>query len=70
MVVSEKVFEFLSRLRTRFIMYTYDSFLFDVYSPEMPLVLKKLKEILESNGDFPVKTYTGSSYDHIELINA
>ena len=69
MIVSEKVFEFLSRLRTRFIMYTYDSFLFDVYSPEMPLVLKKIKEILESNGDFPVRSYTGSSYDDIKLIN-
>ena len=69
MIVSEKVFEFLSKLRTRFIMYTYDSFLFDVYSPEMPLVLKKIKEILESNGDFPVRVYTGLSYDDIKLIN-
>ena len=69
MIVSEKVFEFLSRLRTRFVMYTYDSFLFDVYSPEMPLVLKKIKEILESDGDFPVRVYTGSSYDDIKLIN-
>jgi len=69
MIVSEKVFEFLSRLRTRFIMYTYDSFLFDVYSPEMPSVLKKIKEILECNNDFPVRSYTGSSYDDIKLIN-
>jgi DNA polymerase I-like protein with 3'-5' exonuclease and polymerase domains len=69
MIVSEKVFKFLRELRTRFIMYTYDSFLFDVYSPEMPSVLKKLKEILESDGDFPVRSYTGSSYDDIKLIN-
>ena len=69
MIVSEKVFEFLSRLRTRFVMYTYDSFLFDVYSPEMPLVLKKIKEILESDGDFPARVYTGLSYDDIKLIN-
>ena len=69
MIVSDKVFEFLSRLRTKFVMYTYDSFLFDVYSPEMSLVLKKIKKILESNGDFPVRSYTGSSYDDIKLIN-
>lgn len=53
--------------KTKSVLYTYDSILFDVCLDEWEIV-KDIKKIMESNDKFPVKCYTGKSYADLKQV--
>ena len=58
---------FLLQHKTRMILYTYDSVLFDVPYAEARDILPQLKQILEQ-GNFPVKCSVGTKYSQLKHI--
>lgn len=58
---------YMSEMLSKLILYTYDAFLFDVHRDEFPLI-KKLDEIITSNGEYPIRTYIGKSYGTMREI--
>ncbi len=59
---------FLDKYKTKAVLYTYDSILFDLYKPEQEQVLKPLIEIMRMKDKFPVKVYEGETYDSVVQI--
>ena len=53
--------------RSKMILYTYDAFLIDVHPQDRDNLLGELNTTLERGG-FPVKTYEGSNYDNLVVI--
>ena len=53
--------------RSKMILYTYDAFLIDVHPQDRDSLLGELNTTLERGG-FPVKTYEGSNYDNLVVI--
>ena len=54
--------------KSKLILYSYDSFLFDFYLPDGLDFLKKVKDIIEQGGKFPVKVGKGWNYHEMEDI--
>jgi hypothetical protein len=54
--------------KTKPILYTYDSILFDVHKDDKIDIIKELKKIMESD-KFPVKLYTGRNYAEMQKID-
>jgi hypothetical protein len=63
----EQVFNILEGTNNHLIMYTYDSILLDVESFDEEL-LEKIKNILEE-GNYPVRIYSGKTYDKLSVIH-
>ncbi len=66
-----KLTEILERIRnttTQLILYTYDSVLLDTESIDAAL-LDDITSILEENGKFPVRTYSGTTYGNIKQVS-
>ena len=59
---------FLEGKKTKAVLYTYDSILFDLHNEESADVIKKIKTIMERDR-FPVKVYTGDNYGEMKHIN-
>ena len=59
---------FLNKYKTKAVLYTYDSILFDFYKLEQEQVLKPLIEIMRMKDKFPVKIYEGDTYDSVVQI--
>lgn len=59
---------FLNKYKTKAVLYTYDSILFDFYKPEQEQVLKPIIEIMRMKDKFPVKIYEGDTYDSVVQI--
>ena len=59
---------FLESYKSKLILYSYDSFLFDFNLDDGVDFLKKTKKIIESNGLFPTKTSKGTNYHEMEDI--
>jgi len=59
---------FLESYKSKLILYSYDSFLFDFNLDDGVDCLKKIKKIIESNGLFPTKTSKGTNYHEMEDI--
>ena len=59
---------FLESYKSRLILYSYDSFLFDFNLDDGVDFLKETKKIIESNGLFPTKTGKGNTYHEMEDI--
>ena len=59
---------FLESYKSRLILYSYDSFLFDFNLNDGVDFLKETKKIIESNGLFPTKTGKGNNYHEMEDI--
>ena len=53
--------------RSKMILYTYDAFLIDVHPQDRDSLLGELTPTLERGG-FPVKTYEGTNYDNLVVI--
>jgi hypothetical protein len=53
--------------RSKMILYTYDAFLIDVHPQDRDSLLGELITTLERGG-FPVKSYEGSNYDNLVVI--
>ena len=54
--------------KSKLILYSYDSFLFDFYMPDGLKFLHKVKKIIEQNGKFPVKVGKGWNYHEMKDI--
>ena len=59
---------FLSASKTKPILYTYDSILFDAHIDGVREIIKKIKIIMERER-FPVKVYMGKNYGEMKHIN-
>jgi hypothetical protein len=59
---------FLESYKSKLILYSYDSFLFDFNLDDGVDFLNKTKEIIESNGLFPTKTSKGTNYHEMKDI--
>jgi len=62
MLVLRKILLETSKFESVPILYTYDSVLFDVKESETETYLNKVRQIMELNGQFPVKTSYGKNY--------
>jgi hypothetical protein len=62
-----KVVEFLEGKESKMVLYTYDSFLFDIHPNEIN-VLEDLKILIEGN-DFPTKVEWGETYSKLSHID-
>lgn len=60
--------KYLRDKKTKAILYTYDSVLFDFYRNDEPKVLGDIIKIMKIGNKFPVKVYTGDSYDSVVQI--
>jgi hypothetical protein len=60
--------KYLRDKKTKAILYTYDSVLFDFYRNDGPSVLGDIIKIMKIGNRFPVKVYTGDSYDSVVQI--
>jgi hypothetical protein len=57
----------LESKKTKAILYTYDSILFDVHKEDKIDTIRKIKNIMEQE-KFPVKVYVGKSYKDMQHI--
>lgn len=67
-VVLKKVIDLLKNYKTEIILYTYDSFLFDYSFSDGKGVIKKIKNIMETN-DMMVKSYIGRRFNEMKKID-
>ena len=58
----------ISGYKSKLVLYSYDSFLFDFYLPDGLDFLQKVKGIIEQNDKFPVKVGKGWNYHEMEDI--
>tara|TARA_B100001057_G_scaffold221112_1_gene221494 strand:- start:4888 stop:6180 length:1293 start_codon:yes stop_codon:yes gene_type:complete len=65
--IMQIVNEMLLNKKSKFILYTYDAFLFDVHSSEFDLMLN-VREKMTTNNQYPVRTYIGKSYDKMKEV--
>ena len=68
MKVLSKLIPEIKDVRSKLILYSYDSFLLDFNMEDGLNYLKKVKKILEQNGKFPVKVSWGLSYHEMKDI--
>ena len=68
MKVLSNLIPFMESYKSRLILYSYDSFLFDFNLDDGVDFLKETKKIIESNGLFPTKTSKGNNYHEMEDI--
>ena len=54
--------------KSKLILYSYDSFLFDFYMPDGLNFIHKMKKIIEQSGKFPVKVGKGWNYHEMKDI--
>ena len=63
----DEVLKWCDGRRSKMILYTYDAFLIDVHPQDRDSLLGELITTLERGG-FPVKSYEGSNYDNLVVI--
>lgn len=64
----KEVLEYLRTRKTKAILYTYDSILYDFHREDGENVLTELRNIMSGMGTFPMKTYVGRTYQDLQLI--
>lgn len=57
------------KAKTKPIIYTYDSVLYDFHKDDGIETLNEIREIMSCNKAFPMKTYIGGSYQDLRLIS-
>jgi len=67
MLVAQKVLQAIENKKTKLVLYTYDSFLFDMHKDEIPFT-KDLVSLFESDGKFPVKVKIGENYGSMKTV--
>ena len=67
--VLKEVIKYLSSYKTKAVLYTYDSILFDFYKPEGNELLQQIVKIMKMGNRFPIKVYEGVSYDDVVQIS-
>jgi len=68
MSVLSNINQYLNDKLTKVVLYTYDSFLFDINKNDGKQTLFDIKKIMNDRG-FPVKCYIGHNYDHMITVN-
>lgn len=63
----EKVLAYVKNLNYHLTLYTYDSILLDVEKYDQT-VINDIRQILEENGRFPVRVYTGTTYGNLKEV--
>jgi hypothetical protein len=63
-----KVNEFLRNHKSKAVLYTYDSLLFDVHKDELNLITNDVVELM-TNNRFPIKLYMGESYASLKQVS-
>ena len=63
----KEVFIFLHGKKTKPVLYTYDSVLYDFYKPDGYDIIEKIYNIMSFNNTFPMKMYEGNSYKDLQL---
>lgn len=63
-----KVNEYLRNKKSKAVIYTYDSILFDININELKEVKNDVISLMRDNNRFPVKCYIGNSYDDLNQI--
>jgi len=53
--ILKEVLRYLQNKKTKLVLYTYDSFLFDFHKEDGKETLERLKELMECDGRFPIK---------------
>lgn len=66
-MIMSKIFDFIENKKSKFILYTYDAFLFDMHKTEFADV-KHLTQIMNEDNKYPVRTYVGKSYGDIKEL--
>jgi hypothetical protein len=62
-----ELLEYLNDKKSKPVLYTYDSILFDMHKSDKMTTIKKLKHIMERD-KFPVKVYVGKTYKDMRHI--
>jgi hypothetical protein len=60
--------KYLRDKKTKAVLYTYDSLLFDFHKSDGPKVLTDIMNIMMMGKRFPIKVYKGESYDSVIQI--
>jgi hypothetical protein len=68
MKVLTKLIPEIENDKSKLILYSYDSFLFDFNMEDGLEYLKKIKDIIEQDGKFPVKVSWGLNYHEMKDI--
>lgn len=68
MSVLSDINKYLNNKKTRVILYTYDSLLYDIHKNDGKETLMEIKHIMNQKG-FPVKCYIGHDYNHMISVN-
>jgi hypothetical protein len=55
--------------KTKAILYTYDAVMYDFHREDGMPVLKEIQRLMSMDGLFPMKTYLGTSYQNVALVN-
>ena len=58
------ILEFLSGMKSKIVLYTYDAFLIDTHPTEREQILELLPTIMEKGG-FPIRADEGTNYDNL-----
>lgn len=64
MIIIYRLKELLENYKSKFMLYTYDSFLFDIHPDELETLPKRIYDCLTKN-KMHVKTHSGVNYNHM-----
>jgi len=60
--------QYLRDKKTKAVLYTYDSLLFDFHKSDGKEVLERIMSIMKMCNRFPIKVYMGDSYNTLTQI--
>ena len=60
---------YLRNKKTKAVMYTYDSLIYDFHNDDGMDTINDLRKIMGFNGLFPTKTYIGDTYQSVDQVN-
>lgn len=66
--ILSKIFNFLNCYNTKLILYTYDSFTFDVCREDGNDIIVNLIDIIKNNNQFPVKCHVGKNFHDLKNL--
>jgi len=68
-VIINRLCEYLCQYNTKLVLYTYDSFTFDLFVPEYTKIITDVSNIITCNGKFQIKTYKGPNLKELSILN-
>jgi len=69
MIVLDNINKYLADKKTKLILYTYDSFLFDFHIDDGKELLEEIESIMEFKKQFAVKVKRGTNYSEMNLVS-